>query len=230
MINFLFNLSLSDNSNKIDQLLKLLVAIREKFDKDLSFRCLATRIPEPNAYQIFMSYFKLVVPAEVCNDIILESFLKSFLSYINCQSDVLDNQGLSLFINMTNSSDDNETGFGSHINILKYLLKCLNGACLMNEPNRQYLVKNGLCENLMKIFLRHKINDGIISDACQLIRSLLLDDDIRVEFGNSHEHAKIIASKLNGIDILMGVSLSRSNFFCCCYLHLFPRTCLRTVP
>ena len=77
----------------------------------------------------------------------------------------------------------------------------------MNESNRQFLVENGLCENLMSVILRHNSNGSLLGQVCQLIRSILLDDDLRVEFGKSHEHAKYIASKLNGIDILLTIGL-----------------------
>lgn len=53
----------------------------------------------------------------------------------------------------------------------------------------------------------HKMNDSVLCETCQLVRSLLLDDDMRVEFGKSHEHAKFIASELNGLDVLLKIGL-----------------------
>ena len=59
----------------------------------------------------------------------------------------------------------------------------------------------------MLFFGKHRGSDLVISDACVLIRSLLLDDDVRSEFGKSHEHAKYIASELNGLDVLLQIGL-----------------------
>jgi armadillo repeat-containing protein 6 len=199
----------------IKNALDFLEKIREKFSKDLSFRCLATRQPEPNAMQIFMSYFNDLRPPNVeiaakftkTYDQLIESFLCTFDSYLNQQSDVLDKKGLSMLIRLTGSDETELSGFGSHPNVLKFLLKCINTSCQWNESNRQYLVENGLCENLMKIFMKHQANDEVLCETCQLIRSLLLDDDMRVEFSNAHEHAKFIASKLNGLDILLHIGL-----------------------
>jgi hypothetical protein len=56
--------------------------------------------------------------------------------------------------------------------------------------------------------------------ASMIIRSLLLDDDIRHAFGKSHEHAKFIASQLNGIDVLLHIGLGKFIFICvfyCCF-------------
>ncbi len=78
----------------------------------------------------------------------------------------------------------------------------------MNESNRQHLVEIGMCENLMEIFCTHKEDNDVLGEACQLIRNLLLDDDMRVEFSNAHETAKYIASKLNGLDVLLSIGLS----------------------
>lgn len=197
---------------------------KEKFNKDLSFRCLATAMkPEPNAYSIFMSYLENLKPPNhtetgLENDLLIESFLNAFQCYLNQQSDILDSNGLRMLIRLTSSEDNDSSGisgFGSHSSILNSLLKCINTSCKMSESNRQFFVENGLCENLMKIFYKHKTNDLIIIEACQLIRSLLLDDDIRVEFSKSHEHAKYIASQLNGLDILLHIGLGKTNRLFC---------------
>lgn len=198
-----------------EKCLKELNFIKEKFNKDLSFRCLATsaKTGAPNAYHIFMSYLeklKWSLTFDEKNDLLISTFISTFQSYIHQQSDVIDSNGLRTLIRLTGSDDDGNvhSGFGEHPVVLQALLKCINTSCQMNENNRQFYVENGLCENLMKLFTKHKENDSILCDACQLIRSLLLDDDFRVEFGHAHEHAKYIASQLNGIDVLLQIGLS----------------------
>jgi len=209
-----------------EEAVKELNVIKDKFNKDLSFRCLATKIqpPEESAYQIFLSYFEnLKSPRSTDtnqtnksnDDDLIEAFLNTFQAYLYQQSDVLDSNGLRMLIRLTSSEESDMTGmsgFGSHTNVLQYLLKCINTSCQMSESNRQFFVENGLCENLMLIFQKHKTNNAILCEACQLIRSLLLDDDVRVEFGKSHEHAKFIASQLNGLDVLLHIGLGKICF------------------
>lgn len=207
---------LASDVNASAQCIKCLHLLREYFVKDLSFRCLATRIQQPhvNAYQMFMLFFNDLKPttATHLNSELIESFLNTFQSYLHQQSDVLDSKGQLMLIRLTN--DDEVSGFGCHTSIIQSVLKCVNTSCQLCESNRQFFVENGLCENLMQLFLKHKTNNTILCDACQLIRSLLLDDDIRVAFSNSHEHAKFIASKLNGLDVLLHIGLGKSLLFC----------------
>ena len=128
--------------------------------------------------------------------------LNTLQSYLNNQSDAIDSNGCLCLIKLTN--DLNE-----HFELIHHLLNCISTSCILNEKNRQFYVNNGLCENLMKIFNNHKLNNNILCEACTLIRNILLDDDIRVEFSNSHEHAKFIASNLNGIDSLLSIGLGK---------------------
>ena len=37
-------------------------------------------------------------------------------------------------------------------------------------------------------------NNAVLKDVLAVLRALVLDDDIRVDFGKSHEHARVIAS------------------------------------
>ena len=185
-----------------------LLHLQAKFAADLSFRCLATRMVAPNACAVFM---RLLNSSAVTNattedaTLLLDGVLKALDAYLCQQSDALDTAGLATFIRLTD--EDAVARFATRPHTLQLLLKCVNTSCQMSESNRQHLVENGLCENLMRIIVTHKHSELVLCQVCQLIRSLLLDDDMRVEFGKSHEHAKYIASKLNGIDILLRVGL-----------------------
>lgn len=183
-----------------------LKSIKNKFDRDISFRCFATRAKSnPSVVECFTRFLKDIEPSGHDNALI-ELVIQVFQSYITQQSDVLTKEDLKLLINLTD-----EKFLGSEPQLLSALLRLINAACKMNESNRQAFVENGLCENLMKMFSFHSKSNQIICDTCQLIRSLLLDDDLRVEFGHSHEHAKFIASRLNGLDILLQAGLSKEN-------------------
>ncbi len=131
-------------------------------------------------------------------------------------------EGLKCLIKLT-SSDSNDTDGTDKFaksKILASILNCINSSCQLCESNRQFFVENGLCENLMKLFEKHQTDDLILNMASMIIRSLLLDDDIRHAFGKSHEHAKFIASQLNGIDVLLHIGLGKYIFICvfyCCF-------------
>jgi hypothetical protein len=211
LIDALKNLHELLSQDKQASCLTLLNLIRDKFTQDLSFRCLATNMTsKPNAYEIFTSYLVRLKDQKSCSTFntdelnFLELFFKTFDAYIYQQSDVLNSDGLKLLIGFTNT--DLESRFEP---LLQYIIKCICSGCLMNEPNRQFLVENGLCENLIGMFKKHKRNEAVLCQVCQLIRCLLLDDDLRVEYGKAHEHAKYIASELNGIDVLLQIGLGR---------------------
>lgn len=195
---------------------EILSTIRKKFEQDISYRVLGTRMEGPNAYAIFMKFFvTLEAPSASEEQIdnkfsgLTKNFINTFQSYVHQQSDILDTEGLKMLIKLTSSNEDDDSGtdkFAKSL-ILGAILKCINSSCQMCESNRQYFVENGLCENLMKLFKKHKTDDLILFSASQIIRSLLLDDDVRHAFGKSHEHAKYIASQLNGIDVLLNIGL-----------------------
>jgi hypothetical protein len=42
----------------------------------------------------------------------------------------------------------------------------------------------------------------VVVKCCQLIRTVVSDDDVRVEFGRAHEYACMIAEQENGLELL----------------------------
>lgn len=92
---------------------------------------------------------------------------------------------------------------------LKHSLRCLQRACLMHENNRQMIVEADLL-TILKPFLRCD-ECFFLKEVCCLFRFLVLDDDIRVEFGKAHDHARLIAGEvLEEITLLLN---SRRNWF-----------------
>ena len=119
--------------------------------------------------------------------------------YLTNQTDVLTVENIKTLIKLTKEAKS--------VDLLKNLLKLLVTTCVLCENNRQMYVENGLCELLIDLFQEYKTSNLILIEICNLIRNLLLDDDLRVEFGRSHEHAKFIASQLNGLDVLLSIAL-----------------------
>ena len=187
------------NDEQINEIRQAIDTLKEKFLKDLSFRVLATKKSKANEIFIkFLQKFQLKIE-------FIREFIQMYTLYLTNQTDVLDLDAIKTLISLTKET--------INVDVLKNLLKCLVTSCVLCENNRQMYVENGLCELLIDLFQTHKKSNLILLEICNLIRNLLLDDDLRVEFGRSHEHAKFIASQLNGLDVLLSIALCMTLFF-----------------
>lgn len=90
---------------------------------------------------------------------------------------------------------------------LQYLLRWIRECCIKHELNRQKIFDTNIFEKLKKILIRADVNAQEIKDACSVIRALVLDDDIRHEYGKAHEHATIMAK--GALDIITGLLKSK---------------------
>lgn len=90
---------------------------------------------------------------------------------------------------------------------LQYLLRWIRECCIKHESNRQKIFNAKIFAKLKKILIRKDASILEIKDACSVIRALVLDDDIRHEYGKAHEHATIIAR--DALDILTGLLASK---------------------
>lgn len=69
--------------------------------------------------------------------------------------------------------------------------------------NRQNIFNAGIFDKLKKILTRNGVSGPELRDSCAVIRALVLDDDIRHEYGKAHEHASIIAK--GALNLLTGL-------------------------
>lgn len=73
-------------------------------------------------------------------------------------------------------------------------LKWIQKSCLLHEMNRQAIMnEDALLGHFKKLVTRSE--PSIIKNVCITFRYLILDDDIRVEFGKAHDHARLIAQE-----------------------------------
>lgn len=83
------------------------------------------------------------------------------------------------------------------------VLHVVSRACVMHEINRQNIMN----ADIMR-FLRPLVDSDsadVVRRLCTVFRFLVLDDDVRVEFGKAHDHAKAIATDvLVELTALMG--------------------------
>lgn len=64
----------------------------------------------------------------------------------------------------------------------------------MHEMNRQLVVNEDILVKHLKPLLNSSDTE-VVRNICVCIRFLILDDDIRVEFGKAHDHARMIAQE-----------------------------------
>lgn len=95
----------------------------------------------------------------------------------------------------------------SDISTLQLLLRWIRECCIKHELNRQGIFNADIFSKLKKILIRDDMSGPELRDACAVIRALVLDDDIRQEYGKAHEHATIIAK--GALNVLTGLMPSK---------------------
>lgn len=189
-------------------LLDICDAFREACDKTLAERCLAAK---EGAYGVLLSTIDKV--AERYPDAVV-AVLESLQSFMTGQPDLLDDAGTSMLLRFLLSTDDA---------VVVRALCIVKLCCQLHEENRQRFVAQGIIGPLAEILKTRKCGSEVIKNACTVLRSLTLDDDVRVPFGKSHEHAKLIVEEADGIKLLLQLALGNTsvsqyfNFSIACY-------------
>lgn len=177
-----------DKSEK-GEIIGILQKLKTECDLDLARRCMAGN---NDAYTILI---QAALKNKSDKDL-LKEILLGLISLTNGQPDVLDEEGCSFLVeNLTTNIDDKD--------LLIITLKLIRNTCTKHESNRQMFVKKKLITNLVDILTLHKTEPDVVIEACGLLRSLTYDDDIRVPFGQAHEHAKMIVTEGNSLKTLL---------------------------
>lgn len=122
--------------------------------------------------------------------------LHALSALMDGQPDLLDSAGQELLLQtLKENADDAEMTLAG--------IRCIRHACLKHEQNRQELVKGGILPLLTGAIVRHGDCAGVVREASSALRVMTFDDDIRVPFGQAHDHAKMIVSEHNGLKILI---------------------------
>lgn len=106
---------------------------------------------------------------------------------MDTQPDLLDARGIDLIKSLLDNVKNGD--------ILIATLKWTSNCCTKHEMNRQRLFAKKIADNL-QLLLKQKNNIKLAVAVMQVARKFNLDDDVRVEFGKAHEHAKELAIKL----------------------------------
>lgn len=187
-----------ESSNNHSQVLEdACTTFREACDKNLAERCLAAK---NGAYTVLMSALE---KASSHHPQLLTTVLQSLHSFITGQPDLLDDAGTSTLLQLLQSTDGANTAL-----VLCVLRQC----CLLHEGNRQRFVAQGIIGTLAKVLKERRSDSEVVKSACAVLKSLTLDDDVRVPFGKSYDHAKLIVDEADGLRLLLELASGRDDF------------------
>lgn len=176
---------LESNSKEEEPLLEYLKSVEEECQKSIPHRVLAAK-NNINCLLLQILEQQLELDESTRNTKVLEATLKALNSLYNKQPDIFDANGLTLAKRLLQTFKDNET-------IVCLTLQWLQKCCIMHEINRQNMINADLIKYLKPFVDKEKKKE--LKEMLTVCRYLVLDDDIRVEFGCAHEHARQLASE-----------------------------------
>lgn len=174
-----------------DRIPRVLDKLTIELDKDIARRVYAGK---HGCYTILLDIMKNCE----YDTFVLKSALKTAISLMTGNPDLLDDKGVSMQMEILDKQKD--------IPVLQFLLRWIRECCIKHELNRQNIFNARIFDRLKKILTRDDATAPEVRDACSVLRALVLDDDIRHEYGKAHEHATVIAR--GALDVLTGL-LSR---------------------
>lgn len=179
--NMKMHISGEEKLNNAD-LIKNVEIFEAECKKSVPHRVLAGKL---NGHQVLISIIDSVYLSSIkCDDLILIC-LKAGSALTNKHPDIFDAETLAILIKVIKNETNNNK-------IICCSLQWLSRACVMHETNRQNIINADIVKYL-KPFMSSN-DPQVIRDLCTLYRYLILDDDIRVEFGKAHEHARLISN------------------------------------
>ncbi|XP_062337331.1 armadillo repeat-containing protein 6 [Osmerus eperlanus] len=122
--------------------------------------------------------------------------LTALASLMDGQPDLLDPEGRELLVRVLAAHRDDP-------DVTCVAVRAVRLCCLKHEQNRQDLVKAGVLALLVDALAQHAARASLVREACLALRVMTFDDDIRVTFGNAHEHAKMIVLEHGGLKVLI---------------------------
>uniref|UniRef100_A0A182NI88 LRRK2 ARM repeat domain-containing protein n=1 Tax=Anopheles dirus TaxID=7168 RepID=A0A182NI88_9DIPT len=155
-----------------------LTVLADECKLSVPHRVLAAKL---GAYDLIVSQLK-----EKTDDDVSLKLLTAANAIVNKQPDVFNHESLAVALNRLKASPEAKQACE--------LLKWLQKACILHETNRQMIMEENLTVPTLKPFLS-RTEPEVIRNTCALLRYLVLDDDIRVEFGKAHEHARQLAAE-----------------------------------
>ncbi|XP_058478823.1 armadillo repeat-containing protein 6 [Solea solea] len=147
---------------------------------------------QKDAYPIILSYCKRSVEEQ---ETVLAA-LSALAALTDGQPDLLDAEGQQFLLDVLKK-------YREDLSVTSVAILTVRRCCLKHEQNRQDLVKAGVLPLLTTAATRHSDSAELVKEVSAALRVLTFDDDVRVTFGQAHEHAKMIVLEHNGLKVLI---------------------------
>ncbi|XP_046441545.1 armadillo repeat-containing protein 6-like [Daphnia pulex] len=188
----LTNLSKQLASEVLDdaEVLKSLEEVEKECNIDLAHRIMAEKNGAfPLIVQSLKHYQK--------NSALRDQCLKTMASLIQGYPDIVTHDGIELLCTVLEED--------SSLSTVTLVLNVFCHSCRMHENNRESFMANfKLAARIRKLLESPPTRNQaeVVVKCCQLIRAVVSDDDVRVEFGRAHDYACMIAEQENGLELL----------------------------
>ncbi|XP_046751880.1 armadillo repeat-containing protein 6 homolog [Diprion similis] len=177
-LNVLTARSKSNNKDDCTDIQDSLQKLQTEFNKDMARRMLAAK------HGAYCTLIDLIEESKD-NDTILIPALKTITSLMTGYPDLLDDKGIALQIELLDCQRD--------ISTVQAVLRWIRECCIKHEMNRQNIFQANVLDKLKQLLDREETAGSELKDICAVFRALVLDDDVRHEYGKAHEHATAIA-------------------------------------
>lgn len=167
-------------TGKENNIIKELQVIKDECDKSIAHKVFAGSL---GAYGVLVD----VLQTFQSSSEVASEALSTIIALMSGYPDLLDTQGIKIIIHYL----DNQKS----VDIQKKVLDWAKMCCIRHEHNRQNIFKMKILTRL-KALLHSDAGPMIVRPVCGVARALVLDDDIRVQFGKSHEHARELALEI----------------------------------
>ncbi|XP_039434242.1 armadillo repeat-containing protein 6 homolog [Culex pipiens pallens] len=180
-VEYLRSTELTSAANK-EQICGHLAIVVEECKLSVPHRVLAAKL---GAYELIVGTLE---KETALDKEVLAKLVAAANAIINKQPDVFSSKSLEVAIRLLQSESGDDA-------VTCDLLRWLQKACILHEMNRQTIMDDGRVVKQFKRLIENNDSE-VVKQACALFRFLILDDDIRVEFGKAHEHARTMANEM----------------------------------
>lgn len=160
----------------------------------LAHRCMATK------HDSYSTLIKLIEKVE-SDPSLLEISLSAMVALTVSNPDILTAEGCVVMQPLLETWATKKDNPQVPVNLALWSYEC----CVKHEKNRQNLVNNGGHGRIVALLKGHKDNGAVVKACCKALRAFTLDDDIRVEHGNAHDHARFLVEDYSLIIVTLQV-------------------------
>uniref|UniRef100_A0A8C6TVS7 Armadillo repeat containing 6 n=1 Tax=Neogobius melanostomus TaxID=47308 RepID=A0A8C6TVS7_9GOBI len=154
---------------------------------------------QKGAYAVILSFCKNSETQDA-----VQAGLLAFAALTDGQPDLLDVDGNQFLLDILKKYQDSSS-------VMCAAIRTVRHCCLKHEQNRQNLIKGGVLPLLTGAITQHSACAELLKEASTALRVMTFDDDVRVTFGNAHEHAKMIVLEHNGLKVLIDAAKAHLN-------------------